>query len=42
MARAKCQWCKKDLDTKTAHREVVDGKNNCSRCGAKMDLENEL
>lgn len=28
MARAKCQWCKKDLDTKTAHREVVDGKNN--------------
>lgn len=22
MARAKCQWCKKDLDTKTAHREI--------------------
>lgn len=27
MARAKCQWCKKEVDTKTAHREVVDGKN---------------
>ena len=27
MARAKCQWCKKELDTKTAHREVVEGKN---------------
>ena len=27
MARAKCQWCKKEIDTKTAHREVIDGKN---------------
>lgn len=27
MARAKCQWCKKEVDTKTAHREVIDGKN---------------
>ena len=27
MARAKCKWCKKEVDTKTAHREVVDGKN---------------
>ena len=27
MARAKCQWCKNEVDTKTAHREVVDGKN---------------
>lgn len=27
MARAKCQWCKKDVDTKTAHKEVVNDKN---------------
>lgn len=27
MARAKCQWCKKDIDIKTAHREVINGKN---------------
>ena len=41
MARAKCQWCKNEIDTKTAHREVVDGKNkywcndNCYRAYEK-------
>lgn len=27
MARAKCQWCKREVDTKTAHKEVINGKN---------------
>lgn len=27
MAKAKCQWCKRELDTKTAYKEVINGKN---------------
>lgn len=27
MAKAKCQWCKKEVDTKTAHKEVINDKN---------------
>ena len=27
MARAKCQWCKNDIDTKAAYKEVINGKN---------------
>lgn len=27
MAKAKCQWCKKEVDTKTAYKEVINGKN---------------
>ena len=27
MPKAKCQWCKKDIDTKTAYKEVINGKN---------------
>lgn len=44
MARAKCQWCKRDLDTKTAHREVIDGKNKywCNdNCYAVYEVERE-
>ena len=41
MAKAKCQWCKKEVDTKIAHKEVINGKNkywcndNCYRAYEK-------
>ena len=44
MARAKCQWCKKDIDTKTAHREVINGKNKywCNdECYTAYEIERE-
>lgn len=27
MGRAKCQWCKTEVNTNTAHKEVIKGKN---------------
>ena len=44
MARAKCQWCKKDVDTKIAHKEVVNGKNKywCNdECYTTYETEQE-